>query len=301
MSCCSPDKENKPAGKLESKPGRSQTLIARKATSHLVAIPGGIFGMGYDGPEAVAADGEGPVREVEIAPFRMAPTTITNARFLSFVKETGYVSTAERHGWSFVFHLFLPKAVAAAAPAPFQAQWWRKIDGACWRMPEGLGSTIGARMLHPAVHMSLEDALAYCTWSGTRLPTENEWERAARGRIDGARYPWGDEFMPNNKHQCNIWQGEFPRSNTVEDGYAGTAPAKSFRANGFGLFNMTGNVWEWCQPSSMAATDADPEFAPMRGGSYLCHDSYCRRYRVSSRIVVPGGSTAGNTGFRIAV
>ena len=191
------------------------------------------------------------------------------------------------------------------------AEWWRQVDGADWRHPEGPDSDVRDRGDHPVVHVSWNDALAYCRWTGTRLPTEAEWECAARGGRVGSAFPWGDDLEPGGEHRMNVFQGHFPDGNTGADGYVATAPVDAFPPNGFGLHNVTGNVWEWCadwldlgfyehsevqNPSGPAAGDRRVQ----RGGSYLCHLSYCRRYRVSARFGSEPASSAGHTGFRVA-
>ncbi len=168
------------------------------------------------------------------------------------------------------------------------------MRGAYWRHPEGPGSDLDGRWNHPVVHVSWHDASAYCAWTGVRLPTEVEWEYAARGGLEGARYPWGDELTPDGEYHCNIWQGVFPAHNTAEDGYVGTAPVDAFPANGYGLHNVSGNVWEWCADRF----DSTGTRRAMRGGSYLCHDSYCNRYRVAARNANTPDSSSGNLGFR---
>jgi formylglycine-generating enzyme required for sulfatase activity len=252
--------------------------------------------MGSDGPEAWPEDGEGPVREVTLSPFAIAPTTVSNAEFAAFAGATGYVTEAERFGWSFVFEPLLSRETArltsqGAAAAP----WWRAVERASWRHPEGPGSTLGDRAHHPVVHVSHTDALAYCAWAGAGLPTEAQWEYAARGGLEGCRFPWGDE-LPAGEWPCNIFQGEFPGRDTGEDGYRGTAPVDAFAPNAYGLHNMVGNVWEWTadwfsprHPQTERVT---------RGGSYLCHDSYCNRYRTSARNALTPDSSTGNVGFR---
>jgi formylglycine-generating enzyme required for sulfatase activity len=277
----------------------------------MVQLPGGRFLMGTRDPDGFPADGEGPVREVEVSPFRINPTAVTNAEFATFVKATGHVTEAEVFGYSFVFAGFLPEDLGRISPVVPAAPWWRAVQGASWRCPEGAGSTIGTRQNHPVVHVSWNDAQAYCAWSGARLPTEAEWEYAARGGLEQRRYPWGDELTPGGRHMCNTWQGVFPTHNTGDDGHIGTAPVKSYRPNGYGLYNMVGNIWEWCADWFSAshhrtAPRTDPtgplEGAArvMRGGSYLCHDSYCNRYRVGARSSNTPESSTGNLGFRVA-
>nr|WP_268808878.1 formylglycine-generating enzyme family protein [Nonomuraea solani] len=261
----------------------------------MVPLDGGPFLMGTTDPDRNRSDGESPVREMTLAPFWIGRRTVTNAEFAAFVDDTGYVTGAERHGWSFVFGGLLPGEVRRHAPRPRSAPWWCRVDGATWRCPEGGDSSIAERMDHPVIQVDHVDALAYCRWAGLRLPTEAEWEYAARGGLVQARYPWGDELTPGGVHRCNIWQGRFPVTNTADDGYIGTAPAESFEPNGYGLYNMSGNVWEWCADRWQAGVTR-----VMRGGSYLCHESYCNRYRVAARTSNDPDSSAGNLGFRCA-
>ncbi len=266
--------------------------------------------MGTTDADANPLDGEGPVREVELSAFAIAPTQVTTAEFATFVDATGYVTEAEEIGWSFVFASFLPAALRASSPRVPEAPWWCAVDGATWRSPEGPGSDVADRADHPVVHVSWRDAEAYARWVGGRLPTEAEWERAARGGLVGARFPWGDELEPGGVHVCNIWQGRFPVKNTADDGFVGTCGVRAFPANGFGLFGVAGNVWEMVADrwsTDHGATRVRDPRGPdvgtsrvMRGGSYLCHDSYCNRYRVAARTQNTPDSSSGNQGFRVA-
>jgi formylglycine-generating enzyme len=277
----------------------------------MVALDGGPFLMGSEDDAVVPEDGEGPVREVRVGPFWIAAHPVTNAQFATFVKATGHVTDAERFGESYVFGSFVRPEIARRSPPVPQAPWWLMVRGAYWKSPEGPGSSITSRQNHPVVHVTWGDAVAYCDWADARLPTEAEWEFAARGGLEQRRYPWGDELTPRGEHRCNIWQGRFPRHNTEDDGYLGTAPVGAFRPNGYGLHQMVGNVWEWCGDWFSATfhvdgSRQDPTGPPegearvMRGGSYLCHDSYCNRYRVSARTANTPESSTGNLGFRCA-
>jgi len=282
----------------------------------MVQVPAGDFLMGSDDPDTFAADGEGPVRTVHLPRYFIDATAVTTRQFAAFVKSAGYQTDAERFGWSYVFYALLaPEARLAVRDGVVpDAPWWIPIDGANWRAPEGPGSDVATRPNYPVVHVSWHDAAAYAAWVGKRLPTEAEWERAARGGRTHARFPWGDELAPRGEHRCNIWQGEFPRFNSGEDGYVGLAPVKAFRPNGFGLYNTSGNVWEWCSDRWSATwhredrpeTRIDPQGPSggaervIRGGSYLCHASYCNRYRVAARTWNTPESTTGHTGFRCA-
>ena len=276
----------------------------------MVYIPGGTFLMGTNDKEANKMDGEGPIRKITVAPFYMDQTTVTNRNFRDFIQDTGYVTEAEVYGWSFVFHTFLSEKVKEKVTQyPRQTPWWLVVEGATWDHPEGADSTIKERLDHPVVHVSWHDTQNYCAWAGKRLPTEAEWELAARGGLEQKKYVWGDELTPNGEHECNIWQGTFPNCNTEEDGYTGTAPAESYAKNGYGLYNLAGNVWEWCsdwfaQNSHKRGGRENPKGANegtsrvMRGGSYLCHESYCNRYRVAARTSNTPDSSTGNIGFR---
>ncbi|HIW69529.1 MAG TPA: formylglycine-generating enzyme family protein, partial [Candidatus Dietzia merdigallinarum] len=209
-------------------------------------IPSGSFQMGDQHDEGYPADGEVPVHEVRIDSFRMDETAVTNAQFATFCKDTGYVTEAEQIGVSAVFHLAVDAAEADVMHQLAETPWWVAVKGANWRHPGGPRSSITDLQNHPVVHVSWNDAMAYCLWSGTRLPTEAEWEYASRGGLQSARFPWGDELTPRGRWNLNVWQGRFPTHNSVEDGYLTTAPVRTFRPNDFGLYQMVGNVWEWC-------------------------------------------------------
>ncbi len=294
---------------------------------NLVAIEGGAFLMGTDSDEAWEADGEGPVREVVVRPFHIDKFAVTNAQYGEFVKATGYVTDSEKFGWSFAFRGHLSKKYAAKlgdANSPPGLRWWVAVPGARWDRPEGERSNLKGREDHPVTHVSWNDAMAYCHWSGKRLLTEAEWEYAARGGLVQKKYPWGDALEPLGKHRCNIWQGKFPDENTAADGYVGTCPVDAFLPNGYGLYCMSGNVWEWTSDwfSPTWHVDADvavdeklvrdnPVGPPQeygnglthklqKGGSFLCHRSYCNRYRVAARTGNTPDSSTANSGFRCA-
>jgi formylglycine-generating enzyme required for sulfatase activity len=277
----------------------------------LVLLPGGVFQMGSDDLDGFAEDGEGPARMVELSPFAIAPTAVTNAQFRAFVRATSYITEAEEVGFSFVFYLQVdPQVRRGIRQVSRELPWWLPVEGACWQRPAGPGSSIHDRLRHPVVHVSWNDAAAYCAWAGLRLPTEAEWEFAARGGLAGRRYPWGDAFEPDGQRHCNTWQGGFP-SEPAPGWQPGTVAADVFPANGWGLHNMAGNAWEWCadwfSPDYHRETAArDPLQArptgrrAMRGGSFLCHASYCNRYRVAARGANTPGSSTSNCGFRVA-
>jgi sulfatase modifying factor 1 len=277
----------------------------------LQLLPGGFFRMGTDSTEGFADDGEGPSRDVFVDAFRVSATAVSNREFSEFVRATRYLTDADRCGFSFVFYLQVPEAIRhAARRVPAGLPWWLPVAHASWQRPQGPGSHIHARMDHPVVHVSWNDAAAYCAWAGLRLPTEAEWEYAARGGLSGQRYPWGDELEADGRPRCNIWRGVFPHS-VAEGWFAGTAPALSYEPNGYGLYNLSGNVWEWCadwfDPAYHRLADATNPVGAMptrrrslRGGSFLCHDSYCNRYRVAARGSNTPDSSSSNCGFRVA-
>jgi formylglycine-generating enzyme len=291
-------------------PAPSAPPAAPARRGDLVALPGGPFTMGTDGRYGYPVDGEGPAHEVELAPFALAAHAVSNADWAAFAAATGHRTEAEVFGWSFVFAGLLPDDFPPTRAVP-QAPWWRQVHGADWGHPEGPHSGLEGREDHPVVHVSYNDAQAFCAWSHTRLPTEAEWELAARGGRAGHRFPWGDELEPGGEHRMNVFQGRFPGGDTAADGYAGTAPVGAFDPNGYGLHNMTGNVWEWTadwfDPGFYRRSPrADPRgprtgsARVMRGGSYLCHASYCNRYRVDARSSNTPDSSTGNIGFRVA-
>ena len=272
-----------------------------------VAVPGGVFAMGDAFGEGYASDGELPVHEVAVDGLSIDATQVTNQMFATFVAATGYRTEAQLYGSSAVFHLLADSGgvIGAATGVP----WWLNVSGTDWAHPRGPESSWEDAPDHPVVHVSWNDAAAYSAWAHRRLPTEAEWEYAARGGLVGKRYAWGDELTPDGEHRCNIWQGTFPTVNTGEDGFLGTAPVKSFPPNGFGLYEVAGNVWEWCAdwflPKYYANSPAQNPQGPaigagriMRGGSYLCHESYCNRYRVAARSHNTPDSSSGNCGFR---
>jgi formylglycine-generating enzyme required for sulfatase activity len=282
---------------------------------NLVSLEGGVFLMGTAN-NRFPADGEGPVREVTISPFAISSRQVTNRQFAAFVADTGYMTEAEKFGWSFVFHHFVSEETQKSVTASVQAApWWLQVHGASWQRPYGPGSSWEEVPDNPAVHVSWNDAGAFAEWAGMRLPTEAEWEFAARGGLEQAPFAWGDELTPGGRHMCNIWQGEFPNINTLDDGFHGTAPVGSFPGNGFGMFDVAGNVWEWCSDwfsatyhrNERRATREDPlgprygKSKVIKGGSYLCHESYCNRYRVGARSSSTPDSSTGNMGFRLAV
>jgi sulfatase modifying factor 1 len=274
------------------------------------SIPAGTFVMGDSSGDRNAADGELPLHEVTLDAFQIDATSVTNDDFARFVTATGYRTEAEVFGYSAVFHLALEGQPEDVVGQPPGTPWWLGVRGADWAHPGGRDSTIAGLGDHPVVHVSYNDALAYCAWAGRRLPTEAEWEYAARGGLASKKYPWGDEEPDaSGAWRANIWQGDFPRTNTLDDGYLTTAPVRTFEPNGYGLWQCVGNVWEWCadwfDPATYARpTDRNPTGPArggariLRGGSYLCHSSYCNRYRNSARSQNTPDSSMGNAGFR---
>lgn len=275
-----------------------------------VALDGGDFLMGDSYGDGNPGDGETPLHRVQLTEFSIDATSVTNHDFARFIEATGYRTEAETFGFSAVFHLALqaePDEVMGPAEG---TPWWAGVRGADWRHPGGSRSDLDGLDDHPVVHVSWNDAVAYCKWAGRRLPTEAEWEFASRGGLERARYPWGDDLLGDDGvWRCNIWQGVFPQRNDLDDGYLTTAPVRSFEPNGYGLWQTVGNVWEWCGDWSgpryyKFSPDTDPQGPSlgaarvMRGGSYLCHDSYCNRYRNAARSSNTPESSMGNAGFR---
>jgi formylglycine-generating enzyme len=307
-ACCAPGRGNEGASGREHEGPGSDARDRPPPT--LVPVPGGRYRVGDESKWSYPRDGEGPVHEVELPAFRIDAHSVSNRRFAEFADATGWVTDAERYGWSFVFLGLLPDNFPPTRGVQ-GAPWWRQVMGADWRHPEGPHSDVSARREHPVTHVSWNDAQAYCRYTGTRLPTEAEWEVAARGGLEGRPFPWGDELEPAGVHRMNVFQGQFPTTNTGADGYLGTAPVGAFAPNGYGLFNVCGNVWEWCtdwlDPTYYSTSPVEAPRGPasgvlrvLRGGSYLCHDSYCRRYRVSARFGNEPDSSSGNVGFRVA-
>ncbi len=302
----------------------SGSTPAGERTKEMVLIPGGTFWMGSEtGP----ADSR-PEHQVKVDAFWIDQHEVTNEQFARFVESTDYVTTAERTPSSDDFpgvsaDQLVPGSLVFTPPLtkdPSLDQalsWWQFVPGADWRHPEGPGSGIEDRTKHPVVHVSWDDAVAYCKWAGKRLPTEAEWEYASRGGLDRKEYVWGDEEQPLGRHAANIWQGRFPHDNTKEDGFVATAPVGAFPGNGYGLYDMAGNVWEWCadwyRPDYYAHSSATNPLGPdssydpdepgarkrvERGGSYLCTDAYCGSFRPARRMKTSPDTSLCHTGFR---
>lgn len=271
----------------------------------MVWIPGGRFAMGSNS----AYPEEAPVHPVSVHGFWMSRCDVTNRQFGEFIAATGYRTAAEKDGAG---------SVVFIQPRDGSAGAWRFVAGANWRQPEGPGSNLQGREEHPVVHITYEDASAYAAWKGEQLPTEAQWEYAARGGMQGKTYVWGNELAPKGKVMANTWQGDFPFQNTAGDGYSGTSPVASFPANSFGLFDMAGNVWQWTRtwftPHHSAAPQDDPagptpaesldprqpgvQVRVIKGGSHLCAPTYCRRYRPSARQAQDPGLGTSHLGFR---
>ncbi|MGI9416238.1 MAG: formylglycine-generating enzyme family protein [Geminicoccaceae bacterium] len=257
----------------------------------------------------IPPDGEGPKRKAALAGFSIDRYAVSVERFARFAEATDYRTEAERLGWSYVFRGLIdaPEQIDIIGQADRTAWWWG-VNGASWRNPTGSGES--ALPDHPVTHISWHDATAFAEWAGGRLPSELEWEHAARGGTANIRYPWGNEEPDDETVFCNIWQGRFPDVNTVRDGYLGTAPVDAFEPNAAGLYNMAGNVWEWTadrfrvRSLKAAAKKRNAEASQhgeriVKGGSFLCHASYCWRYRIAARSGRPPDSSSSNSGFRL--
>jgi formylglycine-generating enzyme required for sulfatase activity len=306
--------------------------ISDRHSHGMIRIPGGTFVMGSDRhyPE------EAPAHRVSVSAFWIDPTPVTNRQFKAFVKATGYVTTAEITPDPRDYPGALPHMLYAGSltftPPPGAVdlrdwgQWWSFLKGADWRHPYGPKSNINVLDQHPVVHVSFADAQAYALWAGKDLPTEAEWEFAARGGLPDAEFAWGDAFTPDGQHMANTWQGDFPHQNSNDDGYERTSPVKSFPPNGYGLHDMIGNVWEWtsdwyttrheqdapkacCIPQNPRGGREDTSYDPcqpairiprkvLKGGSHLCAPNYCRRYRPAARHAEPIDTSASHVGFR---
>ncbi|TWS26586.1 formylglycine-generating enzyme family protein [Tsukamurella sputi] len=297
MSCCTPEGPDLPPHAGAAPGGGAAPGVHPIAQAQ---IPAGAFAMGDARGDGYRADGELPVHRVALPAFQIDATTVTVVAFAAFADATGYVTDAERFGSSAVFHASVADP-SSGVPVP-GTPWWLTVPGATFRTPGGPGTV--ALDDHPVVHVSHADVLAYCAWTGRALPTEAQWEYAARGGLDGARYPWGDEH-PAPGRDCNIFVGDFPEP----DGAVGTVAARSYAPNGYGLYQAVGNVWEWCADRYSARYyRVSPEHSPtgpdrgtarvLRGGSHLCHDSYCYRYRTAARSHNTPSSSASNIGFR---
>ena len=308
----------------------------------MVWIPGGIYDMGASDSDRMALPHEKPKHTVKVDGFYMDETEVTNAQFSKFIEATNYITTAERPvDWDLIKQqlppgtpkphdsLLLPgsllfKKTKESVPNLYDfSQWWRWTTGANWKQPEGKGSSINEKDNHPVVHLSFEDAMAYCNWAGRRLPTEAEWEFAARGGKRDKIYFWGD-LTDKLSSYVNSWEGEFPVDNTQADGFEKSAPVKTYPPNGYGLYEISGNVWEWtsdwyssqyyqyCKENSITNNPKGPKeaFNPsnpyvdervIRGGSFLCNASYCASYRVSSRMATDPNTSLEHLGFRTVI
>lgn len=317
----------------------ADTLSVKKgsdsSTTGMVLISGGTFAMGGDNSQA--SSDEYPKHQVQVKSFYIDVTEVTNAQFQQFIEATGYITTAERKpDWEELKKTVPPgtlkpaDSLLIAASLVFRPttgpvdlhdynQWWSWVAGADWKHPEGPGSTIKGRENYPVVQVSWFDAIAYCRWAGKRLPTEAEWEFAARGGLSNNIYPWGNEHINSGKAKANSWEGKFPYRNDKKDGYLTLAPVKSFSPNKYGLYDMAGNVWEWCYDwydagyyatltgvtvnpqGPQKSNDPDEPYTPkrsLRGGSFLCNDSYCSGYRVARRMKSSPDTGLEHTGFR---
>ncbi|CAN7937620.1 unnamed protein product [Ixodes hexagonus] len=295
---------------VEDESGSVPSQAPSERTNQMVLIKGGEFVMGTDKP-VFAADGEAPARRVDVSDFFMDVHEVSNSEFERFVKATGHKTEAETFGDSFVLDSAISEETKRGiTQAVAAAPWWLPVKGANWRHPEGPDSTISHRMDHPVIHVSWNDAVAYCQWAGKRLPTEAEWEYACRSGLSNRLFPWGNKWAPNEQIRANIWEGQFPSVNTAEDGFLGTAPVTAFPSTKFGLKNIIGNVWEWTSDWWVTQHSKEHQTNPKgpdtgvdkvkKGGSFMCHQSYCYRYRCAARSQNTPDTSAYNIGIRCA-
>ncbi|MCZ4696179.1 formylglycine-generating enzyme family protein [Ancylomarina euxinus] len=341
LGACSGKSSAKKAPENETVPSCCQNVPSRfgsatqKEKQGMVHIPGGTFMMSGDNDQARAD--EFPKHKVEVSGFWMDIQEVTNAQFKEFVDATGYITVAEKKpDWEEMKKQLPPgtpkpdESVLVAASLVFNPPnhavnvnggpvWWNWVQGANWKQPEGPGSDLKNKENYPVVHVAWEDAMAYCKWAGKRLPTEAEWEYAARGGLSSEIYPWGNQNVDEGSVKANSWQGQFPNQNTGRDGFYASSPVKSFQPNAFGLYDMAGNVWEWCADWYDAdyyktvkdgvvnpqgpKTSYDPQDPTVpkrvtRGGSFLCNDAYCSGYRVAARMKSSSDTGLSHTGFR---
>lgn len=307
-SCCAAPHGARPSTKeLATSPVADASYPAPVDTGG-VLVPAGEYLMGDASGDGYDFDGEGPVHLVSLDDFLIDATPVTNQRFATFVAETGHITASESFGYSAVFATYVEaEADAILSPADGPV-WWLDVRGADWRHPRGPGSTLDGIEDHPVVHVSQEDAQAFARWAGRRLPTEAEWEAAARGGRVGTRYPWGDVLAPDGEDRCNIWQGDFPAA-APNARFVSTSPVGAFPPDDRGVFDMIGNVWEWCadwfHPGYYSTSPMDRPQGPeqgrtrvVRGGSHLCHSSYCNRYRTAARTGAAPQAGSSNLGFR---
>jgi len=308
-NCCTPKRDKQKPIKIT--PFGSKKEI--KNLNDMKVIKEGTFFMGSDYELGFLSDGEGPVREIRLSEFYIDKFPVTNLNFDKFCESTGYKTDAEKYGWSFVFYkLISEKTKKNISESVENAPWWLKVDLASWKNPYGPDSNILNIENHPVVHISWNDAIAYANWVGKDLPTEAEWECAARGGQEKKLFSWGNEKLEISK-KCNIWEGEFPEINTLNDGWLATSPVDYYEPNNFDIYDTSGNVWEWNNDWFSASfhnlerkktrnNPSGPNYGTsktMKGGSYLCNDSYCNRYRVAARTQNSPDSSTGNLGFRL--